>query len=522
MQLVFITGLTLLFLAVLMWGVAGVTPAWADPGTLYVDGATGSDDSDCSDPTDPCATIGYALTQARNGDDIRVAEGIYTETLDIAITVTLKGGYTMSGTLWLPRTGETIVDADGADASVFDIGPGNQVAVEGFTVQGANHTSGFGGGFSINGSTVVISGTVVSENSTDGWGGGVWVEGNTASISLINSALLDNTAGIHGGGLGTTGLVGPITVDNVEVRGNTAQGAGGGLSVFDVFLSASIGFRNDAQSARGDLSVGGMLIITNSRIMSNTAGGPGGGILAGVLSVYNSEISRNEANGTGTIFGGGISMRGRGPDGLLVIRDSTVSDNRAVGTEGSIGGGIDAEGAEATIVNTIVSNNSAQIRGGVGVYQTVLTVTNSLLISNTGDGLGGRYITGTIANVTSADNTGIGLFVGGAVSIINSIMWGNDELDYWCTGGCTLTFSDVEDEEITGIGNIFADPLFVDAVNGDYRLGVGSPCVDTGTPAGAPAADIEGTPRDAAPDMGAYEWTGYRIFLPLTLRNAGP
>jgi hypothetical protein len=26
--------------------------------------------------------------------------------------------------------------------------------------------------------------------------------------------------------------------------------------------------------------------------------------------------------------------------------------------------------------------------------------------------------------------------------------------------------------------------------------------------------DIEGTPRDARPDMGAYEWTGFSIFLP--------
>ena len=69
-------------------------------------------------------------------------------------------------------------------------------------------------------------------------------------------------------------------------------------------------------------------------------------------------------------------------------------------------------------------------------------------------------------------------------------------------------------------GNISADPRFVDAANGDYHLGVGSPCVDKGTLIGAPTHDIEGTPRDAAPDMGAYEWTGFRIFLPLALRNS--
>jgi hypothetical protein len=48
-----------------------------------------------------------------------------------------------------------------------------------------------------------------------------------------------------------------------------------------------------------------------------------------------------------------------------------------------------------------------------------------------------------------------------------------------------------------------------------------SPCIDAGTTDGAPAYDIEGTPRDTTPDMGAYEWwTAFRIFLPLTVRNS--
>ncbi len=286
-----------------------------------------------------------------------------------------------------------------------------------------------------------------------------------------------------------------ITLDNVTVQGNAAQGWGGGLNA-------------------------PRITITNSRIVSNTAVDRGGGVVADAAYIYNSEVSGNEVTGVGTSFGGGIDVGASGA-GRLVIWDSTVSDNRAVGAEGSIGGGIGAGGAEATMVNIVVSNNSADIRA-VEVYGAVITVTNSLFISNTGGGIGGRYVTGTIVNATFADNTGIGLGVGGAVSITNSIMWGNEEGNCSCTGGCTLTYSDVEDEEITGTGNIFADPLFVDPANGDYHLGVGSPCIDTGTSAGAPTHDIEGTPRDAVPDMGAYEWTGFRIFLPLTLRNFGP
>jgi hypothetical protein len=48
--------------------------------------------------------------------------------------------------------------------------------------------------------------------------------------------------------------------------------------------------------------------------------------------------------------------------------------------------------------------------------------------------------------------------------------------------------------------------MFVDPDNGDYHLQGGSPCIDAGTPVGAPADDIEGNPRDDGyPDMGAYE-----------------
>jgi hypothetical protein len=52
-------------------------------------------------------------------------------------------------------------------------------------------------------------------------------------------------------------------------------------------------------------------------------------------------------------------------------------------------------------------------------------------------------------------------------------------------------------------GNISAAPGFVGA--GDYHLGAGSPCVNAGTPVGAPKLDFDGKPRDDHPDIGAFE-----------------
>ena len=66
-----------------------------------------------------------------------------------------------------------------------------------------------------------------------------------------------------------------------------------------------------------------------------------------------------------------------------------------------------------------------------------------------------------------------------------------------------------------GVGPAFA----AEWMSYDYHLQAGSPAIDAGTLAGAPATDIEGTSRDAAPDMGAYEWV-YRVWLPLILRGS--
>jgi len=478
-QLALTTGLTLLLLAALLWGLRGVTLARADPGTLYVDGATGSDTTDCSNPAAPCETISYALTQARSGDEIHVTEGTYTETLDIAINVTLKGGYTMSGPAWLPHTGETIVDANGADDVVIAIYPGTHVTVEGFTVQGANHTSGKGGGFSVAHATAVVSGTVVQNNSaTDG--GGIWVatgEGYPISLTLVNSSLLTNTASTgDGGGLNASGWP-TITLDNVDVRGNTAHGWGGGLGVDRV-------------------------TITNSRIVSNTAGGRGGGISANLALVYSSEIS---GNGGTDVLGGGIALMNE----KLHLQDSVVSGNR--------NHGIYAEGVNVTIINTRISDNHNGT--AVGLYSSPFTITNSLVVSNGGTGIASDEVpvTGTMMHVTVADNEGKGIQItGGRVSVTNSILWGNSGEDNDCSGNCTVTYSDIGTGDTRGTGNISDDLRFVDAANGDYHLGGGSLCIDKGTPVGAPVTDIEGTARDAAPDMGAYEWTGVRIFLPLT------
>jgi len=77
-------------------------------------------------------------------------------------------------------------------------------------------------------------------------------------------------------------------------------------------------------------------------------------------------------------------------------------------------------------------------------------------------------------------------------------------------GAAMVAYSCIEGlSAYSGSGNIRDEPAFVDVANGDLRLAVGSPCVNSGSTyaAGLPAEDIEGAAhiQNCRVDMGAYE-----------------
>jgi hypothetical protein len=235
-------------------------------------------------------------------------------------------------------------------------------------------------------------------------------------------------------------------------------------------------------------------------------------------------IEHNEAE-----YGGGIAVR--------TGASAYISGTRVVSNSAFQGGGVCiwVGGPVVVMANTIISDNYATYEGGLSMWGIggTFTGTNLLVVDNhSGSGQGsfslwgtsgGQLMNATVSGNDSATGSG-GAVIEGAVSgfpIVNSIFWGNgtDGADLSGTN-LNVSYSDVQG--FPGTGNISADPRFVDPTNGNYHLKASSPCMDRGTPTGAPTHDIEGTPRDAAPDMGAYEWTGFRIFLPVTLRSVEP
>jgi hypothetical protein len=114
-------------------------------------------------------------------------------------------------------------------------------------------------------------------------------------------------------------------------------------------------------------------------------------------------------------------------------------------------------------------------------------------------------------NCTVADNDGNTEGTGGIfseddspITVVNSILWGNTPTQVNTGVAPSITYSDVQGGH-AGTGNINANPVFLGP--GDYHIFLASPCVDTGTPDGAPADDIDGDvrPQGAGYDMGADE-----------------
>ncbi|MEP7128879.1 MAG: MopE-related protein, partial [Chitinophagales bacterium] len=176
------------------------------------------------------------------------------------------------------------------------------------------------------------------------------------------------------------------------------------------------------------------------------------------------------------------------------------------------GGAIFTESGTASITNCIFLNQAASAPGGsygqAGAiyiqYEATSTISNCTFYANHADFAGA-------------------IFISGSATISNNIVWGNTDtysysghgIDGFGTGNVTYTLIQ---GGYSGTGNINADPLFVDAVNGDLHVQSCSPAVNTGNNAAIPGgitSDLEGNSRtqQGIVDMGAYEST---FTLPLT------
>lgn len=169
------------------------------------------------------------------------------------------------------------------------------------------------------------------------------------------------------------------------------------LDIYDLTQISDVTITGGASGAEsgGGIRVTGALTLTNSRVSDSTTSAGGGGInvtnTAGRLTVIETRIYSN----TATLDGGGIYNFG-----TVTLLDSLVSGNTAAN-----GGGISSQTTLLLINSTISGNGPVVSGGGLKVVGTA-DLYNATITENEASEGGGVYIFGTLnaKNTIIADN----------------------------------------------------------------------------------------------------------------------
>jgi hypothetical protein len=522
--------------------------------------------------------VQYAVDLAQPGDEIRIAEGTYTDVqlrggitqvVYISKTVAVRGGFT-TGDWDTPDPAGNPTTLDAADLGRVMVIAGPVTA----TVKGLNITNGDASGQG--GYAILHGGYGVYD-----CGGGVYV--SEATVTISHCAVYDNAAWPHsdtrsaGGGGGiclqdSSGarLLGNVIQNNVGTR--WGHGFGGGLLLKDTPRAVLRGNTITANLAtdRGNGGGGGIYVIDADilTLKQNTIGHNRGSVNAnseggGGVAVHSSEHAEFVDNTiVGNVAGGAWSQGGglylRGSDHAL-FRGNEIVGNVA-STHRGWGGGLYADISDGLTLygNRLVGNlgttNPTELSWGGGLYLELggpCTLTNNALIDNLvtasgnaiyAEGASVRMLHNTIAQVSpmrlAADPDDLsGLFFRDSgpgdhsdVAMTNTILSGYG-VGISVTEGSTVTVSGVlwhqtpvtishsAGATLSVRHSYTGDPLF-DADG--FHISAGSAAVDAGVDAGV-LVDIDGDTRPSGigPDLGADELPMGVVFLPLVLRDTG-
>ncbi|MDD5706722.1 MAG: choice-of-anchor Q domain-containing protein [Kiritimatiellae bacterium] len=251
--------------------------------------------------------------------------------------------------------------------------------------------------------------------------------------------------------------------------------------------------------------------LSNCVIVGNQSQCNGGGVFQGNMNacriIGNSTVGW-DGHGGGGAYGG-------------ILFNSTVASNSVVLVAGHYGGGVQ----NSVVSNCTIVSNQAGDGGGTSGG----TVYNSLIAGNHAARLGGGSLLGNFYNCTIVGNRADSSMGGVGSSLtqmhlINCIVYNNDAPTHvnWSrnstayihlTNSCAAPAPDAG--WLAGDGNTAADPQFrfsgsgfgTNLVQGNYRLSLYSPCLNTGTNRDWMTVDLDGNPRilDGIVDMGAYE-----------------
>jgi predicted outer membrane repeat protein len=193
-------------------------------------------------------------------------------------------------------------------------------------------------------------------------------------------------------------------------------------------------------------------------------------------------------NNSAQHFGGAVMIKGTGSPNFVncIFRNNGTGAGSNVSPLG--GGAAYVHSGSATFTNCLFHGNRAGSGGAIMTDQGTGTVINCTLTDNFAErGEGGAIY----------DEHGL-------LALRNTIVWNNhitagysgpQMLHFTSMYAVSVTYGDVEGG-FTGVGNIAADPTFLNAGGADFKLAQTSPCRDVGSNSALP------------PDVGDLDWDG--------------
>jgi predicted outer membrane repeat protein len=453
--------------------------------TLYV-APGGRTSGDCKSWARAC-DLSYALNLASLGDEVWVRKGVYKPTsshtdryatFQLENGVSIYGGFAGYETSLQKRNWEVNITVLSGDIDNNDITDANGVVINAADTRGANSyhiVTADATDESARLDGFVITAGMANLNNTFERGGGIYNNGGSPSLS--NLTISGNLAQ-RGGGMYNENAAAP-RLSHTTFRGNQAYD-GGGMYNFVASQPSLVWVqfqRNVASNAGGAIHNSAANLVLFNVIFHGNAAPLGGG-------VYNNSSSPRLAN---AIFAGNWAGSGAGiynkNSSLPVLDNVTMSANQAA----DYGGAIYNDLCQTVINNSILWGNKAyiyadQVHGNANLYHSLSE--------------GGCPSSAICDHVMDADPDFVRPPTPGADGI-----WATSDDDYG-----NLRLSDGSLALDSG-NNSLLPPDLLDLDN-DGNLSEPLPL------------DLSGFARlhNAIVDLGAYEYSGYLYYLPLTLR----
>jgi hypothetical protein len=301
-------------------------------------------------------------------DTIVFSPGVFNVPRTITLASVLTINPATGDSLTITGPGANLLTVSGNNAvRIFAVSAGDTASISGMTLTlGTTVGAGASGSAINNLGNLTVTNATFSSN-TAGWGGAI---ANSLSLTVTGCTFTENTAtsasatGLGGGAIHSN-TSGTASISNSTFTGNDETGgSGGGGAVRNrggtMNITNSTFSNNSAVEDGGAVQNNSVMTITGCIISGNTttgAGAGGGGLRnESQLTLVNTIVTGNSA----PRHGGGIYHGADEAGDFLHVIDSTISNNTA-NTERNAtgyGGGIYVEGNPATVTRSTISGNT--------------------------------------------------------------------------------------------------------------------------------------------------------------------